>query len=317
MQRIFRNTSLALAVIFTTGYAWAEDKATSDKGQKGEKGKITQIHRVSSLMDADVSNQNDESLGEIEDLALTNTGEIRYAIISRGGVLGVGQDYIAVPWKMVKPDFQEETAMLTVDKAKLDNAPKFTKDNYQELSDQAWLNKVDQHFQAEGEKKAVVPDGHSVTEHTQGKGMQLIRASQIIGANVKNAQKESIADVNDLILDSTGCVAFAVIGEGGFLEIGERAVAVPFQALGLHRMEDGLAVTLNMPQEKLQRAPALQKENYQDLTDETFVDNARRFFNVNEQGEVETEAPANRDQDQNRNQNEQGGQRNQDQPRND
>lgn len=56
-------------------------------------------------------------------------------------------------------------------------------------------------------------------------------ASSLIGTTVVSANNESIGDVNDVILDRNGQAMAAVIGVGGFLGIGEKDVAVPFQAL--------------------------------------------------------------------------------------
>ncbi|MBA1158154.1 PRC-barrel domain-containing protein [Microvirga mediterraneensis] len=58
-----------------------------------------------------------------------------------------------------------------------------------------------------------------------------IMASDLIGTRVVSANNESIGDVNDVILDRNGQVMAAVVGVGGFLGIGEKNVAVPFNAL--------------------------------------------------------------------------------------
>jgi sporulation protein YlmC with PRC-barrel domain len=56
-------------------------------------------------------------------------------------------------------------------------------------------------------------------------------AEDIIGANVRNAQNESIGSVSDLILDQNGQLKGAVISVGGFLGIGDKKVAVPWNAV--------------------------------------------------------------------------------------
>ncbi|WP_262027468.1 PRC-barrel domain-containing protein [Microvirga sp. Mcv34] len=58
-----------------------------------------------------------------------------------------------------------------------------------------------------------------------------IMASDLIGTRVVSANNESIGDVNDVILDRNGQVMAAVVGVGGFLGIGEKNVAVPFDSL--------------------------------------------------------------------------------------
>ena len=55
------------------------------------------------------------------------------------------------------------------------------------------------------------------------------RASQLIGRPVSNG-KETIGKIDDLIVGRDK-VLFAIIGVGGFLGIGERLVAVPYNSL--------------------------------------------------------------------------------------
>ena len=56
-------------------------------------------------------------------------------------------------------------------------------------------------------------------------------ASDLIGTKVISANNESIGDINDVIVDRNGQAVAAVVGVGGFLGIGEKNVAVPFNAL--------------------------------------------------------------------------------------
>jgi sporulation protein YlmC with PRC-barrel domain len=56
-------------------------------------------------------------------------------------------------------------------------------------------------------------------------------ASDLIGTRVVSSNNESIGDINDVIVDRNGQVMAAVVGVGGFLGIGEKDVAVPFDSL--------------------------------------------------------------------------------------
>ncbi len=57
------------------------------------------------------------------------------------------------------------------------------------------------------------------------------RASKLIGVNVYNAQNEKLGEINELIINTSGQVAGAVIGVGGFLGMGEHDVMVPMGQL--------------------------------------------------------------------------------------
>jgi hypothetical protein len=81
-------------------------------------------------------------------------------------------------------------------------------------------------------------------------------ASNIIGQAVVNAQDEKIGSINDLVTDRSGNVQAALIGTGGFLGIGEKKVAVRFEALKLARSDDDkVRVVLNVSKDDLAAAP--------------------------------------------------------------
>jgi sporulation protein YlmC with PRC-barrel domain len=57
------------------------------------------------------------------------------------------------------------------------------------------------------------------------------RASKLAGLNVYNDNNESVGSINDLLMDKSGSVKAAVISVGGFLGVGARMVAVPFDKI--------------------------------------------------------------------------------------
>ena len=58
---------------------------------------------ASKLLGSPVHNELGEGLGEIDDLLVDlNDGEIRYAVLSFGGVFGFGNKYIAVPLPLLQ-----------------------------------------------------------------------------------------------------------------------------------------------------------------------------------------------------------------------
>jgi hypothetical protein len=57
------------------------------------------------------------------------------------------------------------------------------------------------------------------------------RASKLVGVDVYGQNNEKIGDIKEVLVDKSGAAKAAVIGVGGFLGIGEKDVAVPFNAL--------------------------------------------------------------------------------------
>lgn len=81
-------------------------------------------------------------------------------------------------------------------------------------------------------------------------------ASKLIGTTVYGAAEENLGEINDLLIDRTGNVVAAVIGVGGFLGVGEKDVAVPFQSVEVSRKADGKQhLVLRKTKDELKNAP--------------------------------------------------------------
>ncbi len=110
--------------------------------------------------------------------------------------------------------------------------------------------------------QAVTPAGESVVSKSLSGD---ISASKLINESVKNASNEAIGDVNDVLISGDGKVAAVIVGVGGFLGLGEKDVAIPFDQLAFAKDADGaLSVSTSMTKEGLQSAPEYVKpENRQ------------------------------------------------------
>jgi sporulation protein YlmC with PRC-barrel domain len=101
------------------------------------------------LMGADTLNGNDvynaenEDLGDIKEIMLdVASGKVAYAVLSFGGVFGVGEKLFAVPWKALKLDTENKRFILNVSKDRLSNAPGFDKDDWPDMTDRSWADGI-------------------------------------------------------------------------------------------------------------------------------------------------------------------------------
>ena len=102
-----------------------------------------QVMAADTLQGDDVVNNQGENLGEIEDIMLdVPTGRIAYAVMSFGGVLGMGEKLFAVPWNALTMDADRECFVLDIDKERLKNAPGFDKDHWPSMADTSWASQV-------------------------------------------------------------------------------------------------------------------------------------------------------------------------------
>jgi sporulation protein YlmC with PRC-barrel domain len=96
----------------------------------------TQVLSASTLSGDKVRNPQGEDLGKVEDFMLDlDSGRIVYAVLSFGGVMGVGNKLFAVPPAALTIDKEEKCLVLDVDKGQLERAPGFDKDNWPDLAD--------------------------------------------------------------------------------------------------------------------------------------------------------------------------------------
>lgn len=94
---------------------------------------------TTTLIGDNVVNRTGESLGKIEELMLDlEQGRVAYAVLSFGGVLGMGEKLFAIPFEALKLDATREHFTLDVDKDKMRNAPGFDKKNPPQASDRTW-----------------------------------------------------------------------------------------------------------------------------------------------------------------------------------
>ena len=68
------------------------------------------------------------------------------------------------------------------------------------------------------------------------------RASKLVGATVVNSADESIGKIDDLVVNPQDKVTYAIVSVGGFLGVGSKLVAVPFElaASGQGRAADAV-----------------------------------------------------------------------------
>ena len=96
-----------------------------------------------TLMGNEVFNRDGENLGDIKEFMIDmSTGRIQYAVLSFGGVLGMGDKLFAVPWSALALDTGNKRFTLDVPKNKLDGAPGFDKAHWPWMADSAWSGPV-------------------------------------------------------------------------------------------------------------------------------------------------------------------------------
>jgi sporulation protein YlmC with PRC-barrel domain len=101
------------------------------------------VMSASTLTRDSVVNAKGEDLGNIEDIMIhMDSGRIAYAVLSFGGILGIGDKLFAVPWEALTLDEDQKQFILNVDKQFLENAPGFDKDSWPDMADPQFKSSV-------------------------------------------------------------------------------------------------------------------------------------------------------------------------------
>ena len=88
-----------------------------------------------------------------------------------------------------------------------------------------------------------------------------MRASNLIGANVKSSDDEDVGSVSDLILDKDGQVVAIVVGVGGFLGMGETDVAIGWDDVTRAGSPDDPELRISSTSDELRSAPTFEMRN--------------------------------------------------------
>jgi len=86
-------------------------------------------------------------VGSIADIIGDVKGRVIYAILSHGGVLGIGDKLIPLPWSMISPGDKIGTLKIKLSKEALERVPNFAGDNWPDFSKSEWNTKMQDYYE--------------------------------------------------------------------------------------------------------------------------------------------------------------------------
>jgi sporulation protein YlmC with PRC-barrel domain len=107
------------------------------------------VRAASMLTGSPVRNGAGEDLGHIEHIMIDiPSGRVVYAVLSFGGILGIGDAWVAVPWNVMRIDEKAliESFVLDIDRETLESAPRFPKDRWPDMADPAFAAAIHRHY---------------------------------------------------------------------------------------------------------------------------------------------------------------------------
>jgi sporulation protein YlmC with PRC-barrel domain len=105
----------------------------------------------------------------------------------------------------------------------------------------------------------------------------VLSSSSICTDHVKNSAGEKLGKIEDLMMDvNSGRIAYAVLSFGGFLKLGNKLFAIPWQALRLDAVNKQFI--LDVDKTVLERAPGFDKDKWPDMADPAFGNTVYRHY---------------------------------------
>jgi PRC-barrel domain len=90
-----------------------------------------------------VENPEGESLGSIRDVMIDKiSGQVAYAVLKYGSVLGIGGKLFALPWEVLEYDAERGAYIIDLPQDQLRNAPSYEENTQPDWSDPAWNRSV-------------------------------------------------------------------------------------------------------------------------------------------------------------------------------
>lgn len=187
---------------------------------------------------ADGTAQEWDDIGEIGDLVISQSGELKAVIVDIGGFLGMGEKELAVTFDDIKvlheeDDPSERFLVLTTNTDSLKEAPVFSRGEAMES---------DTNMAETGSTKLIDDRPMLRAPEVEREGyleakIDELKAEDIQGTTVYGANDDAVGEVGALVMSDDGTVERAIIDVGGFLGMGEKPVAVTFEELKILKGE--------------------------------------------------------------------------------
>lgn len=113
--------------------------------------------------------------------------------------------------------------------------------------------------------------------YTEKTTPSVLSASTIINTSVENSYGENLGKIEELMIDlNSGRIAYAVLSFGGFLGMGDKLFALPFEALSIDTENE--KIILDVDKEILENAPGFDKDDWPKVTEHAWLVDVYNYY---------------------------------------
>ena len=118
---------LAALVFAAPLLASAQTTTRDNRDTKAPAWKHTGLHETKDIIGTRIKSTAGKDLGEVDQLLIDRNGKVSHVVIGLGGLAGVGEKKVVVPWSDLKfaPVAEGKKNAIMMDEARLENAPRY------------------------------------------------------------------------------------------------------------------------------------------------------------------------------------------------
>jgi sporulation protein YlmC with PRC-barrel domain len=121
--------------------------ATKTRGDVASNETSTLIS-ASKVQGTPVYNPKGEKLGRVEEVMIDKlSGVVAYAVLSFGGIMGIGDRHYPLPWQVLDYEPQQGGYVVDLDKDMLEDAPSYRANEEGDWADREWGKKVHDYYE--------------------------------------------------------------------------------------------------------------------------------------------------------------------------
>ena len=230
---------------------------------------LTQIERADKLIGEEILTSDHLKTGKIDDFVIDqDSGQILYAIVGIGGILGVGETRVAVPPGMFI-EARKGAVQLKVDKHKLAQAPQVAS-GLEKTPKADFLNNVYGYY---GERAT----WQNPTATASASFNAARTASDLDGMKIQTSAHQDLGKVETLMLNvPAGREVYVVMSPSSDLNLGNNYYALPPKTLKLST--DQKVLVTDLTREKLGNAPHFTKDDWSELSNTAWAQRVYQYY---------------------------------------
>ena len=203
-----------------------------------------------------------DNIGQINEIVLSNTGQVRALVIGVGGFLGMGEHDAAVTIDQISfasdPDDRAEMYIVVNTAAEMmRDYPSYNRQSATGMQDGTQEGNDTRAGETRFAPPQLARDGYDRVEATE------VSTDVLMGKSVYDVSDNDVGEVTEIIIDDAGKVIDVVIDFGGFLGIGSSQASLRFDELTILSTEgyDDVRIYVDATREQIQDLPQYQASN--------------------------------------------------------